>query len=76
MIVYLNYTALYYMRLYNELINNLKNMSKIFLVLFSNFYIELCIFVNIQIIQIYIFHMSYMSHNFSILISEIKIPKF
>lgn len=76
MIVYLNYTALYYMRLYNELINNLKNMLKIFLVLFSNFYIELCIFVNIQIIQIYIFHMSYMSYNFSILISEIKIPKF
>lgn len=73
MIVSLNYTALYYMRLYNELINNLKNMSKIFLVLFSNFYIELCIFVIIQIIQIYIFHMSY---NFSILISEIKILKF
>ena len=64
------------MRLYNELINNLKNMSKIFLVLFSNFYIELCIFVIIQIIQIYIFHMSYMSYNFSILISEIKILKF
>lgn len=76
MIVSLNYTALYYMRLYNELINNLKNMSKIFLVLFSNFYIELCIFVIIQIIQIYIFHMSYMSYNFSILISEIKILKF
>ena len=76
MIVSLNYTARYYMRLYNELINNLKNMSKIFLVLFSNFYIELCIFVIIQIIQIYIFHMSYMSYNFSILISEIKILKF